>query len=166
MRSFVTIILQGLKYACKLQALNLNNNNVTGQVPENLATVIQNNPCLEELYLNNNDLKSSFGLILKALKENSKLIVLSLNRSKMTELVAEGLANVITKNPCLEELDISYNNFKSSINVILQALKEVSSLKGLNLNGSNITGQVAKTLASVIKSNPGLEELHLSDKII
>ena len=163
LRSSVIVILQALKETCKLEVLNLNNCNMTGQVAKDLADVIQKNSSLEELYLSNNNLKTSLILILKALKENSKLKVLSLNKNKMTELVAKGLANVIMKNSCLEELYISYNNFKSSIFVILQALEQTSSLKGLYLNGCNITGQVTKTLANVIKSNSGLEELQLFD---
>ena len=47
--------------------------------------------------------------------------------------------------------------------MILQALKENSQLKVLNLNSNNMTGQVAEDLAKVIKNNLYLEQLGLEN---
>jgi len=58
------VILQALKENSTLKLLCLNNNNITGQVVEDLANVIKNNSGLEKLYLSNNDLKASAVLIL------------------------------------------------------------------------------------------------------
>ena len=157
------LILQALKENSKLQILNLNNNNMTGAVAEDFANVIKSNPDLEELYLSNNSLGSSVMVILQALKENSKLQVLNLNNNNMTGDVAEDLANVIKNNLSLEELYLSNNSLGPSAIVILKALKESSKLQMLNLNDNNMTGAVAEDLAYVIKSNPDLEELYLSD---
>ena len=161
LRSSATVILQALKENSQLKALNLNSNNMTGQVAEDLANVIKNNSGLEKLYLSNNNLRSSATVILQALKENSQLKALNLNDNNMTGQVAEELANVIKNNSGLEELHLYNNDLRSSAIVILQALKENSQLKALNLNGNNMTGQVAEDLANVIKNNSGLEGLHL-----
>ena len=156
------VILQALKENSKLEVLYLCNNNMTGQVAEDLAKVIKNNSGLKEIYLSHNCLRSSAVLILQALKENSKLKILDLGNNNMTGVIAEELANVIKNNPSLEEIFLSHNDLKSSGVVIIQALIRNSKLKVLNLNGNNMTGQVAKDLAHAIKNNSGLAKLYLS----
>ena len=163
LESSATVILQALKENSQLKVLNLNSNSMTGQVTEDLANVIKNNLGLEELYLNDNDLKSSATVILQALKENSQLEVLNLSRNNMTGQVAEDLANVIKNNSGLEELYLYDNDLKLSATVILQALKENSQLKVLHLNYSNMIGQVAEHLANIIKTNSKLEKLYLGN---
>ena len=155
-------ILQALKTS-QLQTLDLNNNNMTGKVAEHLANVIENNSDLEELCLSNNDLKSSTIVILQALKRHFHIKNLNLSKNKMTGLVTEDLANIIKNNSDLQNLNLSDNDLKLSAVLILQALTEISQLTVLNLNSNNMTGQVAEDLTNVIKSNPGLQQLHLSD---
>ena len=163
LRSSATVILQALKEKSQLKVLYLHGNNMTGQVAEDLAKVIKNNLYLEHLGLENNSLGPSATVILQALKENSQLKVLNLNSNNMTGQVAEDLANVIKTNSGLAKLYLSNNDLRSSAIVILQALKEKSQLKVLNLNSNNMTGQVAEDLANVIKTNSGLAELYLSN---
>ena len=157
------LILRALKENSKLKALDLNGNNMTGEAAEDLASVIKNNYHLEQLHLANNDLRTSSILILQAIKENSKLKALNLNGNKMTGEVTEDLASVIKNNSNLEQLYLANNDLKTSSILILQALKENSKLKALNLNGNNMTGQVAEDLASVIKNNSNLEQLYLAN---
>ena len=157
--SSAIIILQALKENFKLQMLYLDNNNMTGEVAEDLANVIKNNPDLQKLYLSNNNLGPSTIMILQALKENSRLQILNLNNNNMTGEVAEDLANVIKTNSHLEKLGLESNNLGSSAIIILQALKENSKLQMLDLDNNNMTGEVAEDLANVIKNNPDLQEL-------
>ena len=138
LRSLAIVILTVLKYHFKLTVLNLNNNNMTGQVAEDLANVIQNTG-LEQLYLSNNDLRSSAIVILEALKDHSKLKVLDLSNSNMTGQVAEDLANVIKNNSGLQKLALSANDLRSSAIVVLQALKDHSKLTVLSLNSNNMS---------------------------
>ena len=156
------VILQALTRTSNLKVLNLNGSNLTGQVVEHLVSVIKNNSGLEQLYLSYNDFKSSVSAIFKALKENSRLNILNLNDNVMTEEAAKDLADVIKNNTCLKQLSIRNNKLGVSAAVILQALTRTSNLKVLNLNGSNLTGQVIEHLVSVIKNNSGLEQLYLS----
>ena len=140
--SSAVVIFQALKDNCQLKILDLTNNNMTGYVAEDLANVIKNNSGLEQLYLSGNDLKLSTVVILQALTNNWQLKILNLSRNSMPGQVAENLANVIKNNPGLEELYLSDNDLKSAAVVILQALKNNSQLKILNLNNNNMTGQV------------------------
>ena len=157
------MVLQALKEHSRLKVLNINDNNLTAHVAEDLATIIKTNSSLEKLYLSNNSLKTSAGIILKALKEKSVLKVLHLNNNLMTEEVAEDLAAVIRNNSSLEQLCIGSNKLGLSAVMILQALQEHSRLKVLNISDNNLTPNVAEDLATIIKINPGLEELYLSN---
>ena len=163
LKSSASVILQALKNNSQLKKLNLNSNSMSGKVAEDLANVIRSNSGLEQLYLSDNNLKSSAIVILQALKDNSQLKFLNLNSNNMTGKVAEDLANVIRNNSGLEQLCLSDNNLKSSAIVILQALKDNSQLKILNLNNNNMSEKVAEDLANVIRNNSGLEQLYLSD---
>ena len=156
------VIFQALKEIHRLKFLHLSSNNMTGEVVEDLVSVIKNNPDLEELYLSDNDLNASAGIILQALAENCKLKVLDLNNNNMTGEVAEDLANVIKNNFNLEQLGLANNNLELSAVVILHAIKDNCKLKVLNLNGNNMPGEVVDALVSVIKNNVGLEEIYLS----
>ena len=156
-------ILQALKEKCNLTMLNLERNNITGQVVEDLADVIKNNPGLELLCLSNNSLNTSAAVILKALKEKPVLRELYLNNNLMTEKAAKDLADVIKSNRNLENLHMGENKLGSSAVMILQALQAHSRLKDLNLSNNNLTGHIAKDLATTIKNNSGLEGLYLYD---
>ena len=139
------MILKALQGNSKLKTLNLSDNNMTGQVVEELAFVIKNNPGLEHLHLYNNDLKSSAIVILKALQGTSKLKTLNLCGNNMPEQVAEDLAIVIKNNPGLEELLLFDNDLKLDALMILQALQENSLLTNLDLGNNNMSGQVVES---------------------
>jgi len=162
LQSSAVVILQALKAISSLTVLSLNSNNMSGKMVDDLADVIKNNTCLEELHLDNNDLQSSAVVILQALKAISSLKVLSLNRNNISEKAVDDLAEVIKSNGKLQELRLSYNNLQSSVVVVLQALKGTKSLKKLDLDGNNMSGKVVDDLADVIKNNTCLEELNLS----
>ena len=161
LQSFTVVILQALKQLWSLKKLSLNNNNMSNEVVYDLADVIKHNFHLEELSLDSNDLQSSMAIILHALKKVSNLKKLNLNNIRISKNVLIDLADVIKCNTCLEELHLFYNNLQSSAVVILHALKQISSLKKLNLNSNYMSEEVVDDLADVIKRNTGLQELHL-----
>ena len=163
LKSSADVVLQALQGVAKLKTLNLDNNNMTSEVAEDLAEVIIRNRCLEQLGLANNDLKSSAVVVLQALQGVTKLKTLDLNNNNMTSEVAEDLAGVIKSNPCLEHLGLANNDLQSSADVVLQALQGVTKLKTFNLGNNNMTSEVAEDLAAVIKSNPCLEQLWLAN---
>ena len=161
--SSVIKILKVLQKNTKLKVLDLYGLYMSESVAEDLASVIKSNTNLEWLYLANNSLKSSAGVILKALKDNSKLKALNLLNNHMTGIVAEDLADVIKSNPCLTLLTLSFNDLKLSASTILQALQKNSKLEILKLNGNYMTGKVAKDLADVLIKNPHLTQLTIAN---
>ena len=163
LQSSADVVLQALQGVTKLKTLNLDNNNMTSKVAEDLAGVIKSNPCLEQLGLANNDLKSSADVVLRALQGITKLRALGLDNNNMTSKVAEDLAEVIKSNHCLEQLGLANNDLKSSADVVLRALQGVTKLKAFDLGNNNITNEVAEDLAEAIKSNPCLEQLELAN---
>ena len=66
LQSSAVVILQALKENSNLKKLNLNSNNMSDKVVDDLADVIRNNTCLEELHLYDNNLQSSAVVILHA----------------------------------------------------------------------------------------------------
>ena len=161
LRSSVTVILQALKQISNLKKLNLNDNSMTCRVVGDLTGVIKSNYHLEVLRIRGNNLQSSAITIFENLKRISTLRVLDLDDNNMSEEVADSLADVIKNNVHLEELHLSDNKLQSSITVILQALKQISNLKKLNLNDNSMTCRVVGDLAGVIKSNYHLEVLRI-----
>jgi len=156
-----TVILQALKGVSGLKKLDLGSNNMSSKVVDDVAGVIKSNAGLEELHLYNNNLQSSAVVILQALKGILHLKRLNLGGNKMCFKVADDLADVIKSNVFLEELNLFNNNLHLSLGVILQALKEISNLKKLDLGSNDLSGKLANDLADVIKRNAYLEELHL-----
>lgn len=113
----------------------LSNNDITGQVAEDLANFIKStsNSNLKQLGLKDNKLGSSSVLIFQALKDNTKLETLNLSGNSINGQVAEDIAKVIKSNPGLKHLSLCDNILKSSAAVILKALKNNSQLKCLFL---------------------------------
>ncbi|XP_065915191.1 uncharacterized protein [Dysidea avara] len=163
LQSSVTVVLCALKEISKLKTLKLSCNNISGKVAEDLADVIINNTGLEELYIDDNHLQSSAVTILQALKQISTLRVLHLGCNNMPEVVAVDLAGVIQNNSYLEVLFLNNNRLQSSITVVLQALKDISNLKKLNLRNNNISGTNLHDFKDVFLSNTCLEEVYLGN---
>ena len=162
LNSFTMVVLRALQEIRTLKLLDLSGNSMMSVVAQDLADVIEQNPCLEELHLAGNDLNSSAIVVLRALQEIRTLKLLNLSSNNMTSVVAQDLADVIEQNPCLEELHLADNDLNSSAIVVLQALQEITTLKLLDLSCNNMTSVVAQDLAGVIEQNPCLEELHLA----
>lgn len=162
----VVSVLQALKTRFALQVLNLNSSHLSDKAAQVLADVVKSNiKGLEDLRLSSNNLQASACLILEALKKKRvckssdphktgmPLKVLNLNNNSMSGKVAEALRDVIERNYLLEEVHLSNNNFQQSATVFLQAMKSLSRLKVLNLNGNKMTGKVAQDIADVIEKN-------------
>ena len=80
----------------------------------------------------------------------------------MSGKVVDDMADVIKNNTCLEKLHLENNNLQSSAVVVLQALKEITSLKILNLNSNNMSEKVVDDLTDVIRNNTHLEEIQMT----
>ena len=157
-------IAQSLCKSSTLKCINLQSNNITEKAAEALASVISSNTRLEELYLGNNQLQLGVIKIANALKNISSIKVLDLRNNNINEQATNELAAVIRANNSLEELCLSGNYLGSSIVVVVNALKEISTLKELALNDNkNRSEELALALASVIEHNELIEMLLLRD---
>ncbi|XP_065903925.1 ribonuclease inhibitor-like [Dysidea avara] len=162
--SSIVSILRSLSKVSHLRKLNLNCNSISGiEAAEDLATVIANNACLEELCLGNNNFYSSAVVILQALQNIIGLKVLDLSSNNVSENAGKLLANVIKSNIHLKDLRLSFNKLGSSDVVITQALQVISTLRILHLSGNYMSENAGKDLAAAIENNKNIEDLRLSN---
>ena len=161
LKSSATVILQSLTTISSLQVLDVNDNQVTEEAGNALASVILHNTRLEELYLRDNNLDKGMLETAKALQHITSLKSLDLSNNNISNEVSVELAVAIKSNKHLEKLWMLDCNLKSSATVILQSLTTISSLKVLSVNDNQVTEEAGKALASVILHNTGLKELYL-----
>ena len=148
----------------KLKCINLQSNNITKEAAEAIASVISNNPGLEELYLDNNQLHLGVIKIATALENISSLKVLGLQNNNISDEAASALAAAIKANNSLEKLWLSGNHLGSSVVAVVNALKELSTLKQVHINDTKIRGkELVPALTSVLIQNTLIDTLSVSD---
>ena len=162
LKSLAMNILQSLSTISTLKYLNINNNQITEEAGEALASVILHNTVLEELHVSGNNLGKGMLTVAKALQHISSLRSLDLGNNNISEEVAGELALAISANEYLEEMRLYNSKLTSSAIVILQSLSTIVTLKYLNINSNQITDEAGEALASVVMHNTVLEELHVS----
>ena len=119
---------------------------------------------LEELCIFNNLLQLEVIYIAKALQRISSLTVLKLENNGIPQEAVNILAAAIRVNSSLEKLSLSGNRLGSSTVVIVNALKDISTLKELNLNDNkNRSESLGSAVASVLIKNKLMERLSLKD---
>ena len=160
--SSAIVIFHALSTISALKLINMENNQITKEAGEALASVVLHNMGLQELYLASNNLGEGLLDVARALQHITSLKMLSLSNNNISNEVSRELALAIKSNKHLEKLWFHNCSLKSSVIVILQSLSTISTLKYLNISGNNITEEAGEALASVILHNEGLEELHLS----
>ena len=164
LRSSVIVILNSLTTITTLTVLGLDNNQITQEADEVLASVIMHNTGLEELYLRDNNLGAGALKIAKALQCITTLRILWLsNNNNIPQEACDELALAIKSNKHLKKLWLNDNNLHSSAIIILKSLTTITTLTVLDLDNNQIPQEADEVLASVIMHNTGLEELYLSD---
>ena len=123
--------------------LNLNNNNLTGELPNNICTLNS----LTLLYLFGNNLSGSIPTEIGNLR---KLENLSLDNNLLTGEIPESIGNLTS----LKDLSLGNNKLTGSIPSELANLKE---LESLSLGGNSLSGELPRELGSL----SSLENLYL-----
>ena len=157
-------ILQKMCNITTLSKLNLRGNNLTEEAAEVLTSIIMNNNQLNELYLGYNQLQLGVLKVAKGLQKLSSLKVLDLYNNRIPQQASDELASAISSNILLEKLWLGDNYLGSSTVVVANALKDISTLKLINLNGNqNRSKELAAEIASIVTNNKALESLLLSN---
>ena len=157
-------ILNSLEYRTTLQVLDMSYNNIGSQSADDIAAVIDNNPLINQLWLDGNDFHSTGTItICNALKKIRTLSILSLCNNGISDDAADELSAVITQNVLLEDLLLSNNQLHSTgIKIITESLSKLIKLRKLDLFNNNIGKEGASSLAIVINNSPTLQDLFLS----
>ena len=158
----ITTIIKALKNIHTLENLSLHSVDSSTEYPaDDIAEVINNNPLLEGVFVGN-FISQGVRKVTNALKSLSNLTILGFN-NKITEDIADDIAEVISNNSELEYLWINNNDQEKWILTLLKILQRISTLKRLNLSSNCITDETADDLARVITSNLELEMLWLGN---
>ena len=158
----ITTIIKALKNIHTLKNLSLHSVDSSTEYPaDDIAEVINNNPLLEGVFVGN-FISQGVRKVTNALKSLSNLTILGFN-NKITEDIADDIAEVISNNSELEYLWITNNDQEQWILTLLKILQRISTLKRLNLSSNCITDETADDLARVITSNRELEMLWLGN---
>ena len=160
------IILEALSKISSIKVLNLQSIQLNEDAGSYLSSAICNNTGLNELHLDDNNLGKGLLHIAKALQQLNSLKVLRVEHTNMPREVCNELAVAIECNQSLNTLQLCCNNLQSSINVILQALSKISSLRVLDLHCNQLNEDVGEYLSSAIQNNDGLNELDLQNNNI
>ena len=98
--------------------------------------------------------------------QNNKLTALHIvGMNKLNVEAANDLATIVSHSSSeLQSLDLTDNNLQPSVMmIIVNALKEVSTLKVLNISNNHITKEIAGDIGAALSHNTQLQELDLSN---
>ena len=126
-------------------------------VAEFIERIVTN---LQELDLSNINLQTG---AIKELRKISRLTKFNISRNFITSLAADDLAEFLSKNSKLQELDLSHNDLQGSgITRILGAMK-ISNLTKLNISANNAN---LETVLELVSCGIKLVDLNLSYSIM
>ncbi|XP_072113048.1 NACHT, LRR and PYD domains-containing protein 3-like [Mobula birostris] len=150
---------------CRIQKLNLSNNNLSTGSWEALVSVLLINQTLQELNLSNNRVgEAGLKILSAALKDSHcKLQKLGLASNSLSQKNYKELASAIRMNHTLTHLDLSSNVIQDTgINALSVALMDPScSIQSLQITNTKLTSTCCEKLATVLVTNQMLRELDL-----
>ena len=133
---------------------------------QTFITVLDNNKSINNLNLSNLGLKGFTPLVhIISRLTSDNLTVLNLNSNRqffVTHESSELIAQFLSTNTSLKELDISYNNISDNAPYIMKALTtNNNTLLNLNISVNNITDLSTQSIIDMIKTNTTLLTLNL-----
>ena len=166
--SGIIVVARSLQKISSLKMLRINDNNITYEAADNIATAISCNVYLQDLNIGGNDLRASGIIVIaRSLQKISSLRKLYINHSNITDEAADSIRAAISCNANLQELDLGGNNLQAfGIVSILKGLQKISSLTKLYINHNNITDEAADDIADAISCNQKLQAFNLSGNIL
>ena len=144
-----------------LVKLNLSGNIFSHKVAKSLANALLKNTILIELSLSDNNLHNKeICKIFNELKI-STLIRFSINHNNITDEAADCIATFLSRNPKLEELDLSHNDLLSA-GAMKICWTKLSKLTSFNISHNGIKANAAEDIATFLSRNTELQQLDLS----
>ncbi|XP_075525463.1 uncharacterized protein LOC142557472 [Dermacentor variabilis] len=148
--------------ASHLTAVSFSNNNMSQKSINRLLRALQSCRLLGELsLLGNNVSKGNINSVARLLRVAKSLTKLTLDQSLGNNVSLFAVSEALQANTSLLELHIGQCDTR--FEPLFEALIANKTLKHLDLNGCNINGSNAESLATALGSNVGLKKLELKD---
>ncbi|XP_072892022.1 NACHT, LRR and PYD domains-containing protein 3-like [Hemitrygon akajei] len=158
--SGVKILSAALRnHECKIQKLELKVVGLTDSIVEDLVSTLNTNRSLTELNLSDNELgDSAMKLVSAALKNpECKIQKLVLNNVGLTDSGVESPVFIVSSNPSLTDLDLSYNLLTDlSVPALRRNILMLPFLEWIRLGYNNLSETGKKELESLPELRPGL----------
>ena len=164
---------EGIKIICEsvsqkkgknyISYLDFQNNNITKKGCSCISNMLLESPFINGILLKNNSLENDGvnKIISTICNENSNLISLDLSDTKIDEKALKIISEKINNNIVLQNLNLSYNNFKIAGNYINNLLTKESNMKYLDLSFCNINNQF-NIIFQGLSENKNLKLINLS----
>ena len=151
-----------------LKVLDLGYSNINQEEAVELATALDCNNVLEQLWLRGNVLGANgAAVILSSLQNITTLRVLDLSYNNISSRSANGIAAVINSNHFLEQLWLDGNMLMTTgVVIIASALKKHSNLTMLSLSNNEINEDAAEEICAIVNSNTALNGLLLGNNLL
>ncbi|XP_078062063.1 NACHT, LRR and PYD domains-containing protein 3-like [Mustelus asterias] len=144
---------------CKIQKLDLHDNDLSDSCAEDLASALSTNRSLIDLNLGFNKLGDSGVKLLSVALRNSecKIQELCLHKNTLTDSCAEDLASALSTNQTLRILNLESNSFTDqSVPALRRLILTCGSLEWISLFGNQFSPNGERQLESLRESRRGL----------
>ena len=157
-------IFQGMKSMVHLSKLNISHNSITDEVMDDLTKILSKNVNLKELDLGYNCIQATgASKVLRGMKSILHLSKFCIGNSSVTNEVADDLAEILSQNFELKEIDLSNNCLQAKgASTVCKGLGNFTNLTKLCLSDNKITDEAVHDVAAVLSQNKFLEELDIS----
>ena len=155
----VIILAKGLHDITTLTKFCISHNNITEEAADDIAIALSHSTQLEELDISNNHLQAAGVIMLAKGLHITMLRKFCISNNNITEEAAGDIAKFLFHNDQLEELDISFNEFKSTgIMLIAPALQHIKTLQILKIDNNKITDDAIDSISAVIFCSTNLQK--------
>jgi Ran GTPase-activating protein (RanGAP) involved in mRNA processing and transport len=157
-------IVNALRFNKSIQIINLNNNTMTLESAQALATLVGLSDCpLIAMDLSSTSLCTPGMIaIIKALKFNQSIQTIKLNNNKIELESAAALATVLDENRVLQHVYTNYCSIgDAEVRVLATSLERNHTVQILELSGNFIADNGVELIANLLEYHPSLQRILL-----